>query len=86
METGQVYEHISEGFEDTDFNRNNVTASTAYADDSLHVTSVKKPRKHPREASTTSKKGVLYNPNICQVYRIRHESKADLETYSPWIN
>ena len=79
---GKVYEHISEGFEDADFNRTNVTASTSYADDLLHVMPVKKARKQPGETSTTSK----YNPNIYQICHIRHESKADIETDSPWIN
>ena len=79
---GKVYEHISEGFENPDFNRTNVTASTSYADDSLHVKPVKKTRKRHGGTSTTSK----YDPNICQIYRLRHESEADIETDSSWIN
>ena len=82
---GKVYEHISEEFEDTNFNRSNAAASTSYTNDLMHVTPVKKARKRPGETSARSK-GVLYNPNICQICRIRHESKADIETDSPWIN
>ena len=82
---GQVYEHISEEFEVTDFNRCNVTASTSYTNDSMHVSPVKKARKQPKETSARSK-GVLYDPNICQICRLRHESEANIETDSPWIN
>ena len=81
----KVYEHISEEFEDTDFNRSNVTASTSYTNDSMHVTPVEKARKRPGETSVRSK-GVLYDPNICQICHIRHESEADMETDFPWIN
>ena len=42
---GKVFEHISEVFEDADFNKSDVTASTSYKDDSMHVTPVKKARK-----------------------------------------
>ena len=74
-----------EEFEDTDFNRSNVTASTSYTNDSMHVTSVEKARKRPGETSARSK-GILYDPNICQRCHIRHESEADIETDFPWIN
>ena len=37
---GKVYENMSEGFEDEDFNRSDVTTSTSYVDDSMHVPSV----------------------------------------------
>ena len=82
---GKVYEHILERFEHADFNRSDVTASTSYADDSMHVTLVKNSRKQPGEASTTIKKELLYDPNIFQVCRIRHESEADIETDFSWI-
>ena len=62
-----------------------MTASTSYADDSMHVTLVKNSRKQPGEASTTIKKELLYDPNIFQVCRIRHDSEADIETDFSWI-
>ena len=83
---GKVFEHISEVFEDADFNRSDVTASTSHKDDSMHVTPVKKARKWPGEASSTTKKGLLFHTNIYQICRIRHESEVDIETDSPWIN
>ena len=76
---GKVYEHIAEGFKDADFNRTNATASMPYIDDLLQV---KKARKQPGETPTTSK----YYLNIYQKCWIRHESKADIEMDSPWIN
>ena len=31
-------------------------------------------------------KGLLHDPNICQICRIRDESEVDIETDSSWIN
>ena len=45
----------------------------------MHVTPVEKARKRPGETSARSK-GVLYDPNICQICHIRHVSEADIET------
>ena len=67
------------------FNRCNVIAFTSYTNDSMHVSLVKKARKQPGETSARSK-GVLYDPNICQICRLRYESEANIETDSPWIN
>ena len=71
---GREFSHNGEAF-NVDFNSS--STSTAYLEDSAHVTPVK---KKPAMSSEIIEK------NICQLCRIEYMSEADVETDSPWIS